>query len=300
MSALQDSHAPAENGKPKRTQLKHIQIDADFFAKPKIVALRYRLGDSGVLFYLALLCDMGRATDGEIDLDCARARGEVYGYDQAKVDEVLEYLLEREMIHKGSKPYLISNSRIQADQESLHDKQEKWRRNKREKSENPGGSRVEVLRNPPGSVNTEDLNTEDLKNEDLKKGGVGENIAPPKPALTDEQKKQISETIAALPLKAIGLDGPKPIKCLKLWAQHVIVNLKKPFEPITAEALVARYSGRGEDFCRDVLESVARGWKGVFPARTGHLTQPPKPPPKGVAGFETPGEVMKKLLAGVK
>jgi hypothetical protein len=218
----------------------------------------------------------------------------------ANPEELIAWVFSEEIFIKNAQNK-ITNSRVQKDREKLKRKRDSGvTRQQRHRDR----SVTEALRARDSSVFPDTVSVSDTVIVFPKEGGVGGEPAststPPKPSLTEEQKKQIAETIAALPLKAIGLDGLKPIKCLKLWAQHSVVNLKKPFEPISAEALVARYSGRGEDFCRDVLESVARGWKGVFPARTGPLTPPPKPPPKGITGFSTPSEVMKKLLAGVK
>lgn len=156
----------------KRVQLKHIQIDHNFFEKPKIVSLQYRFKEIGVLVFIQVLCDMGKATDGEIDDDCIRSRAAEYGWDEAKSDEFIAYCVERNLIHRGSKPFLLSNRRIQADQESMAAKQEEWRekkRKQREAFETDEGQIGDKVETSSGRMNPELLNTEDLNIESRSK-----------------------------------------------------------------------------------------------------------------------------------
>ena len=295
MSALQDSHASTDNGKSEGDfdcQLSHVLLDVDVFSKPKMKAMRVRFGALSHLWFIHLVMDMSRASHGAIDECLLLSTASDLGI--ANAEELIAWAFSEEIFIKNAQNK-ITNSRVQKDREKLKKKRDSGvTRQQRHRDR----SVTQALHARDSRVFPDTVSVSDTVIVFPKEGGVGGErspTSPPNPELTEDQKKQITETIAALPLKAIGLDGLKPVKCLKLWARHCVLNLKKPFEPITAEALVARYAGRGEDFSRDVLESVARGWKGVYPAREGPLIENTKISPKSVRGFSTPAELLKKM-----
>lgn len=124
----------------KRVQLKHIQLDHDFFEKPKIIGIAYKFGHIGTILYVQSLCDMGRATDGEIDVDCIRYKARsIGGWSEEQADEFIQYCIERDLYHVGSKDYLVSNRRIQDDQQAMAESQEVWRNKKRAQRERENG-----------------------------------------------------------------------------------------------------------------------------------------------------------------
>lgn len=162
--------------KPKRAQLKHLLLDVNFFEKPKIKALEYDYGSGGVCFFIAILCDMAKATDSEISASCIKATGRQFGFDREKAEEFLQYITKHNLIHKCRDPEYFANRRILEDQESMASKQDKWRNAKRKQRDipmSPSGQQEDNRRTGCGPVNIEDLNNEDL-NLDLKKNGVPE------------------------------------------------------------------------------------------------------------------------------
>jgi hypothetical protein len=231
----------------ERVKLKHVQFDTDFFEKPKMEALAFRFGADGVLLYMAVLFAMGEATDGELDTDNIRAKAQRRGWDSDRTESFIAYLLEREMIHQGSKPFLVSNRRIQEDQESLAAKQRKWRAEKRiptgnalEESRNPSGNSSEDLRIPTGSVNTELLKSEDLKNEDLKT----ESLTVPG-----------------------GLDSPELRKAITMWAKAQRIYHNRHFGQFELEAMLMQHGSRPvADLIRNIIASASARAKSVFEA----------------------------------
>jgi hypothetical protein len=145
-----------------RAQLKHMLMDVGFFDKPKIKALKYDHKYVGVLFYINILCDMSRATDGEIYISCIKAIGENYGYDSQMVEALVSYLHEHGLLTLSKKSGYYSNSRVVEDQEKLAKNQDKWRTKQRQRRD-----KIETNGIP---VKTELLNTEILNIEELKKG----------------------------------------------------------------------------------------------------------------------------------
>ena len=53
---------------------------------------------------------------------------------------------------------------------------------------------------------------------------------------------------------------------LRLWARHVISNLKRSFDAISAQALVAAYGGEARRPARDLAYSTAGRYRRVYPA----------------------------------
>jgi len=156
-------------------QVKHLLLDVDFFEKPKIVALRYRHGAAFLLLYIEILCLMCKGTDAEIDEDCIRAIGEKDGHEVVKIDEFIAYCVERGLLERGSKPYLLFNRRVRQDQQGMAEKQTRWRDKKRAQRGHEGmspGTNGGHLGDKNGTLNIELLNNEELNTEgskDLKK-----------------------------------------------------------------------------------------------------------------------------------
>jgi hypothetical protein len=211
----------------KRVQLKHVQLDHNFFEKPKIIALGYRFKEAGQLLFISTLCLMAKATDSEIDIDCVRAEASrLLKWDETKADEFIAYIIERDLVHRGSKPFLIANRRILEDQENMAAKQEKWRESKRTQ-------RGHVEDNSR-RVNTELLNTEDLKSE-ISKSDF------PKSLDTAEHRAAIAK-----------------------WCEYSAKKHRKVISEMEIEALLLNWSSRAKELIPAINQSIERGWKGII------------------------------------
>lgn len=147
----------------KTTQLKHMLIDADFAAKPKIKAMRAKFGQLARLWLIDVLCDLSRATNAEIERWAAIAIAQDLGI--ANGDELIDYCLERGILVEP-RSGVISNERVLTDQQKLATTQQKWR----DRQAASRGSREDVTRDIPKTrevLNTEVLNTEDPKEDGL-------------------------------------------------------------------------------------------------------------------------------------
>lgn len=176
MPATEQDTTPGSSSQRKnRVQLDHVLIDVDFFDKPKIKAIDFKFGPLASTLLVRLYCDMSRATDAEIPVDCANAIAEAIRFE--KFDEFLTYCITFDIIRYGSSKLFLTNSRILSDQENVAEKQDKWRTKRRQQRD-----RSETDRSALNSeiVNTEDLNTEENTNtkEVTRKGVQGETITP--------------------------------------------------------------------------------------------------------------------------
>lgn len=255
-------------GKNKaRVQLNKVQLDHNFFQKPKIIALEYRFGQVGVLLFIQALCDMGKATNGEIDIDCIRARFKGRSLEESKADEFIAYCLEREMFRPGAKPFLVGNSRIDADQESMAEKQEGWRTKKqlqREKEKTNEGRKEDKQETSTGRMKSELVKNEDLNSSDLF-------------SLKSPEK--------------LSFYGPETIAAVERWGAQ---RRKKgrTFDIIQAEALLMSYNGRYDDLVKGINHSISYDYFTIVePANQARAG--PKIPVRG--GYQSRDEAMEVL-----
>ena len=90
----QSAPIPGKTTTPKNTtQLKHMLIDVDFAAKPKIKAMRAKFGQLARLWLIDVLCDLSRATNAEIERWAAIAIAQDLGITNG--DELIDYCVER-------------------------------------------------------------------------------------------------------------------------------------------------------------------------------------------------------------
>lgn len=269
-STNESSHKTEVIDKPRRAQLQYLQLDSDFASKPKIVALRARFGHLGVHLLVLILLDLARGTDAEIDRDCAIAQADLLGLSREDGEAFIEYCIEREILGIGSKDYLITNSRVKKDQESLAKKQDDWRRRQRESR----GGHADVTRDTGVTLNVNKCLSLSI-HKDLKEGGVGGDSspqerrvapAPPPAPLQANAEAEIEGVLDQLGLTPLGLETKRVRGALRLWARHVISNLKRSFDAISAQALVAAYGGRPDDLARDLAYSTAGRYRRVYPA----------------------------------
>lgn len=221
---------------PKRAKLSKVQFDIGFFKKSTIRAIRFRFGDVGLLLYMALLLEMGGAENAEIDEDAARETASGYGFPVEKTDEFLRYCLERGSLSQGSRSFLLTNSRVIADQVAVAKKQEQWRNRQRGHRANQQGRQDDEIDNEetsegvaPVSRVTREL-TEDLKIEDLniKERGCRGKTHDPLP-LTSGQCRRLVEGLCdgnapyfeaelALAREVRSADPPTdPEKYMRVW-----------------------------------------------------------------------------------
>jgi hypothetical protein len=158
----QSAPIPGKTTTPKTTtQLKHMLIDVDFAAKPKIKAMRAKFGQLARLWLIDVLCDLSRATNAEIERWAAIAIAQDLGITNG--DELIDYCLERGILVEP-RSGVISNDRVLTDQQKLATTQQKWR----DRQAVSRGCHEGVTRDIPETrerLNTEVLNTEDLKEE---------------------------------------------------------------------------------------------------------------------------------------
>ena len=268
-STNESSHKTEQANKPRRAQLQYLQLDADFASKPKIVALRARFGHLGVHLLVLILLDLARGTDGEIDRDCAIAQADLIGMSRDDSEKFIEYCLERGILGIGSRDFLITNARVQKDQESLAKKQDDWRRRQRESRVSHAG----VTRDTDVTLNVNKCLSLSIS-KDLKEGGVGGESAPerkvaptppPKP-LQANAEAEIEGVLDELGLTPLGLNTKRVREALRLWARHVLGNLRRSFDVVSAQALIAPYVGRPDDLARDLAYSTAGRYRRVYPA----------------------------------
>lgn len=145
----------------ERAQLDHVLLDVGFFVDDKIVELEEEYGELAQLFLVKVLAMMSAATNGEISFAAARGvRGRTIEKDKAQ--EILEFCVKRGILSQTTEG-LLTNSRVQKDQESLAKQRKKWRESKGITPQLPPNIPPRIPpRNTSDSVNTEQLNTEDL------------------------------------------------------------------------------------------------------------------------------------------
>lgn len=208
----------------KTTQLKHMLIDVDFAAKPKIKAMRAKFGQISRLWLIDVLCDLSRATGAKMERWAAIAIAQ--DLDIENGEELIQYCIERGILDAPT-PDTISNIRVLEDQQALAKTQERWRNAKalREDSARiPQGTTEETARK---SEHTEELNIE------FELGGSG---------------------------GILDADGEKAIGA---WSQYLIKANRRPLDAISRDALCMRYAGRSKDLCRDVYAAIGNQWKNI-------------------------------------
>lgn len=169
---------PEPESKPKRTKLNHVQLDVDFFTKPKIIALEARFGEVALLGYVKLLCAFGNATDARIlavdVIDILNA----FGLSNDQSVDLLQYLKDRGMITLEGDHF--THTRISSEQESLHisrqkylDRQQRYNKKREnnghndEREQNNDASLSVVTTVIPINTQHSTLNTQDLGSKDL-------------------------------------------------------------------------------------------------------------------------------------
>jgi hypothetical protein len=308
----------------RRSRLPAILLSHDFFQRPRN---RLWIIEHGAEAVVILQCVWIASSQ---ERGCKLPIREVAGLSfpipitPERVAQILESAVKVGLLESDGENYY--NSRIVADSNRFEAKQSNYSRaaSRRESGQNPGRILPQSCHNPGRILaeschNPESVVTQSCQNHseyeyeyeseyESESDPIGGPVkatslvalatpAPPAPksGLSDSQRSEILATIKDLPLDALGLSDKKSVKCLKLWAQHVVLNLKKTFEPLSAEALIAQYSGRPDDFARDVLASVEGRYRRVYPAKA----PPPVPPPKDVRGFDSTAKVLKKITEGV-
>ncbi len=188
------------------------------------------------MLFMAVLCVMGAATDSEIDIDCIRSKAlSLVKWEEAKADEFIAYCTERNLIHVGSKPYLRANRRILADQESMAEKQEKWRGQKQKQR----GQSADKSETSGGPVNTEDLKNEDLNTEHLK-------------------TEDLKDVTVPQSWEAEGREH------LQIWSAHMRA-MGKTLEFTSLQAIISTWNHDIPEFIRRVKHSVSSGYKALYP-----------------------------------
>lgn len=150
----------------QRAQLKHMLIDVDFFANPKVCALHRRFGDAGLLSLFQIYAAMSMATNATIDEDAL-----LFIVDTSRgvenCESFIPYCLERGLIIKEGGGF--SNTRVIEDQEALAKNQARWRENRDKQKKNTSPARAALEAGACTTEDSEDLNTEDLKKNGHKK-----------------------------------------------------------------------------------------------------------------------------------
>lgn len=147
----------------KRDQLDYVQFDVGFFSKPKHKALKYKFGNMSLLCLVSVLCDMGAATNAEVDTDVFYAT--CADYEIQNSSDLLDYLLQNGILFLAENGKL-SNTRVVKDQESIANKREQWR-DRQNKNRDKGVSKGRVTRD--NGVTLKIMNTEDHEDLNLKK-----------------------------------------------------------------------------------------------------------------------------------
>lgn len=132
------------------TQLDYIRLDTDFFDKPKIKALLYKFGHEGLIFFIKILCQVGRSTDCKLNEEQCAALAFESQMPTEKTEEFFSYCLERGLLD-GTRTEL-SNSRVRDDVAALEHKRSKARQRQqryRAVSEEERGEQQEKHRETP-------------------------------------------------------------------------------------------------------------------------------------------------------
>ncbi len=86
-------------GRPVSEGLCYFSFDVDFFDNPKIKSLRRRHGNTAVLFYLRLLCDVYRkGFYRKWDADYQEELKEQLGISDGQMQQVMTFLCERSLV----------------------------------------------------------------------------------------------------------------------------------------------------------------------------------------------------------
>lgn len=219
-----------------RAKLSKVQLDSHFFSKGSIRAIRARFGPLGILAFIAVLCDLGDATDGELEREAVLDTITTETEGDVVAEDFLAFCLEREYLSVGRKEWLITNTRIVADQESLARKQDEWRKRQRRWRE----SRVT-------EVETKTYVTRDKEET---KEGVTRDKRVTREDLNTEDLKIFLEK-----LSAVGLDTPDVRNGLSLWGRKCREN-GRPITETQFDAYCARYARRPADFARALVYSA--------------------------------------------
>lgn len=170
----------------KCEQLSHVQIDVDFWNKPKCKAFRQKHGPVCALFYLDILLALGDATNAEILREDVIAIGEGSGLDTKTVTDAVEYLVSRGMLTSVTRDSreCICNERIKRNQEALSITRQGFRdRQQRRRQGNKTKENQVDIREKEGEGVTRDtsvtLNTQhSTLNNVFKEGVQGEKPKP--------------------------------------------------------------------------------------------------------------------------
>lgn len=251
-----------------RAQLHHVLLDVDFFEKPKIIALAEKLGQLAPLLLVRIYAAMSKATDAEIEVSCVEYLARVIGFTD--VAEFLTYTIERGILCEGSKPFLITNSRVAQDQEKLAKAREDARI-RQEKSRESRVTNALPTRFP-------DPATDPVTVFPLVEGGAGET----KPKVEPVKKAFISS-----------LDTEPCRNAAQRWRAHRHKQ-KLSFDDMALDALQAFYTGRPADFVNDIDYSISQNWRTVKPAPKEQARAGPAAP--GRRNHDATIDAMKVIL----
>lgn len=230
----------------KRDQLDYVQFDVGFFSKPKHKALKYKFGNMSLLCLISVLCDMGAATNAEVDTDVFYAT--CADYEIQNSSDLLDYLLQNGILFLAENGKL-SNTRVVKDQESIASKRELWRERQkkiREKKESHDNVTRDNNVESVVTLNTEDLNTEDL------------NIKKEK----DKPKKE--PEVLTFPTK---LDNEPCRNAWNSWLEHKKSRGERYKSVQSQQQKLKEWAEKPDEFIEAINFSMGNNWAGIFPKR---------------------------------
>lgn len=220
-------------------------------------------------YYITLLC-IDWLEDGFYPEDILK----LAGYDWHHADgtlrddsEEVRRVLEGCFVLHRSNPAKVTNPRLQKERERQSEWREKCARGGRKSGKVRKASVISIASQTKGTSDLVGSKRELNPNSSSSSSSSSSNINTNNPLPPSLNSDPIQAVIAQLPLDRIGLGTPRVRKALALWGRHCVENLGRPFDAISAEALVAQYSQRPEAFGDDLLFSISKRYKGVFPAK---------------------------------
>lgn len=228
------------------TGLKHALLDWDVFAKTKMQDMCCEFGQLSRLWFVDLVLAMSQATSGSLSQKLALKLARDVGISEP--EKLLQYAIEAGIFILG-RDGSISNERVLQDKTKLQIKRDQQNKRKRKERDN--------------SVTHSVTPVTDTVYEDLKKeGGPGETTEP-----------------EPLDAKNLPAEFQNP-KLLAAWGRYRHARLKRwrrDYDRIQFEADGCKYSGRVDDFIRDLNAAASGAWANV---RDASGPEPAKKEPK--------------------
>lgn len=241
----------------KRDQLDYVQFDVGFFSKPKHKALKYKFGNMSLLCLVSVLCDMGAATNAEVDTDVFYAT--CADYEIQNSSDLLDYLLQNGILFLAENGKL-SNTRVVKDQESIANKREQWRERQNKKRDNQ--KKDPIVTRDKGqesrvTLNTEDLNTEDHEDLNIKK---------------EKDKPKKEPEVLVFPEK---LDNYACRQAWNAWLEHKKSRGERYKSVQSQQQKLKEWAEAPEEFIAAINFSMGNNWAGIFAKRDGKYANAP-------------------------